>query len=177
MKQLTPELKHSILTHYTSTHHHQTLQQILSLHGVTASPRTVALWKQKWDGTIESLQHQSVTGRPRALSRAQVHRHIAVPIRNANRVSRTIHYTDLLPRVQQATSTSINLRTIQRYGKEDCKARSTRGKKRTADESKCNYTCDTNELHVLIERSTNEVAVCVCLTFLFYEHHLLHVNR
>jgi hypothetical protein len=145
MKDLTPELKHSVLTHYTSPHHHQTLQQILSLHGVTVSRRTVELWKQKWDGTIESLQHQAGAGRPRVLSRAQVSRHVATPIRNANRAGRTVHYSTLMEQVTESTAQTMSLRTLQRYGKEECKARSTRGQKRTADESKFNDTCDTHE--------------------------------
>jgi len=136
MKQLTPELKHSILTHYTSPHHHQTLQQILSLHAVSVSRRTVELWQQKWNGTIESLQRQAVSGRPRVLSRAQVSRHVATPIRNANRAGRTIHYSTMMEQVSVSSGKSMSLRTLQRYGKEECKAKSTRGQKRTADEGK-----------------------------------------
>jgi hypothetical protein len=76
MKQLTPEQKHSILTHYTSPNNNQTLNEILSLHDIQASRRSVEKWRKIWDGTISSLQHKPATGRPRVLSKAQVRRHI-----------------------------------------------------------------------------------------------------
>lgn len=145
MKQLTPELKHSILTHYTSPDNHHTLEQILALHSVSVSRRTIELWQLKWDGSIESLQHQSGAGRPRVLSRAEVIRHVAIPIRNANRAGRTINYSTLSQQVTDSTRKKISIRTLRRYGKEECKARSTRGQKRTVDESKYKHTYNINE--------------------------------
>lgn len=136
MKQLTPEVKHSILTHYTSPLNRDTLPAILSLHDVKASRRAVEKWRLQWNGSVASLQHNKGAGRPRVLSEAQVRRHIAAPIRNSNRAGRPIHYTQLLPSVQAATHTNVSLQTVQRYGKQDCNAKNIRGRKRTVDESK-----------------------------------------
>jgi IS5 family transposase len=136
MKQYTPQVKHSILTHYTSPANHDTLSTILSLHNISVTRRTVERWKNIWDGSIESLQHKEVKGRPRVLSKAEVRRHVGAPIRNANRSSRIIHYTSLLPQVRAVTSKNISLPTLKRYGKKELEAKQKKGKKRTADESK-----------------------------------------
>jgi hypothetical protein len=140
MKQLTPEVKHSILTHYTSPLNRDALPTILSLHDVSATRQSVEYWRKQWNGTIDSLRHKEGAGRPRVLSEAQVRRHIAAPIRNSNRTGRPIHYTQLLPSVQAATHTNVSLQTIQRYGKQDCNAKNIRGRKRTVDESKYIHT-------------------------------------
>jgi hypothetical protein len=100
----------------------------------------IRLWHRRWDGTPASLQEQQRSGRPRTLSRAQVQRHIATPIRAANRAHRAIHYSDLLPRVLAATGTSVSLRTVQHYGEQELGAKQQRGIKRTAEESKRHST-------------------------------------
>jgi hypothetical protein len=138
MKQPTPEQKHSILTHYTQRRKGETLTQILALHDVVASRRSVEKWRQRWNGTISSLQHRAASGRPRVLSKAQVLRHVAAPIRNANRAARAVRYPKLLPQVRAESHSNVSLRTLQRYGRDEGGGRKTRGKKRTADE--CEYT-------------------------------------
>ena len=82
------------------------------------------------------MYSQQGTGSARALSRAEVSRHIRAPILAANRAHRAIHYTDLLPRVRAATGTEVSLRTVRRYGEEELGAKKHRGIKRTAEESK-----------------------------------------
>lgn len=136
MKHPTPEQKHSILTHWSARRTGETLNQILALHDVTASRQAVVQWQRQWDGTVVSLQQKQKTGRPHKLSKAQISRHIAAPIRNANRASRPITYPKLLLQVQAATDTEISLRTIQRYGKEELGVKSKKGVKRTSDECK-----------------------------------------
>ena len=136
MKQPTPEQKHSVLTHCAARRDGETVEHILALHDVCASTRAVRKWRQQWNGTIASLQRQPTSGRPRVLSKAQVTRHITAPIRNANRAARAVRYTKLLPQVQAATQTDVSLRTLRRYGKEEARGHKTRGKKRTAEESK-----------------------------------------
>jgi len=138
MKQLTPEQKHSILTHYSARRMGETLEQILALHGVTASRRAVELWRKQWDGTITSLQRKPVSGRPHILSRTEVQRHIAVPIRRKNRSAQQVSYSHLVEPIQRKTGKRVSARTLQRIGKEELRGRKTRGKKRTADE--CQHT-------------------------------------
>jgi hypothetical protein len=135
MKHPTPEQKHSILTHYASRREGETLKQILALHDVVASRQAVAQWRQQWDGTIASLQRKPVAGRPRTLTPAEVRRHVAAPIRNANRAARAVRYTKLLPQVQAATGKSMSVQTLRRYGEQELGAKQHRGKKRTEEES------------------------------------------
>jgi hypothetical protein len=138
MKQLTPEQKHSILTHYSARRKGETLEKVLALHDVKASRRAVELWQKQWDGTIASLQHKPVPGRPHVLTPAEVQRHIAAPIRRKNRSTQRVRYTDLVESIQHKTGKQVSPRTIQRIGKNELRGRKTRGKKRTADE--CEYT-------------------------------------
>jgi hypothetical protein len=151
MKQPTPEQKHGILTHYAARREGETLKQILALHAVAATPRAVWQWRQQWDGTIASLQRKPVPGRPRILTPAEVRRHVAAPIRNANRAAREVRYTKLLPQVQDATGKSMSVQTLRRYGRKELQAKQHAGKKRTAEESECTDTCETCKACVVVE--------------------------
>lgn len=59
MQKLTPEQKHSILTHYTSRRDGETLDQIFALHGVKASRQSFFVWMKQWDGTPQCVTLQS----------------------------------------------------------------------------------------------------------------------
>jgi hypothetical protein len=61
---------------------------------------------------------------------------IARRVKAANRNHTAVHYTSLLPLVRAATDTTVSLRTIQRYGKEEAGIRDKRTKKRTQAERK-----------------------------------------
>jgi transposase len=139
MKQLTPEVKHSILTHYTSSHNNNTLEHILSLHDISISRRTVQNWLNKWNGTIESLQHEPVSGRPHILTTNEVYNYITAPIRRMNRSYKPVRYTKIANQVREKTGKNITDRTIRLIGKNKLGAKRTRGKKRTAEESKYEY--------------------------------------
>ena len=135
MPHVSAEAKHHILLEYSP---HDTTRSFAALarrHAVKGGAQVLRLWHSRWNGTPASLQEHSRPGRPRLLSRAQVARHIATPIRHANRAHRAVHYPDLLPRVHAATRTRVSLRTVQRYGEEELGAKQRRGKKRTAAES------------------------------------------
>jgi hypothetical protein len=77
-----------------------------------------------------------VAGR-RALSRAEVSRHVRAPILAANHKHSAVSYAQLLPEVQRKTGKALSVRTLRRYGKEELGARAKHTKKRTADESEC----------------------------------------
>lgn len=119
MPQLTPESKHEILIHYQSCQADQSADDIAAVHGIKGGRSTILKWLRRWDGTACSLERRPVTGRPRLLSKEQVTRHIAAPIRNASRSHRSMFYTQLLPQVQAATGVQLSLRTLQQYGKEE----------------------------------------------------------
>lgn len=136
MKQITPEVKHSILSHYTSPNNTQTLALILSLHQVNASRQAVESWRKTWDGSVESLKHRGGAGRPRILTKREVTRYIKRPIRDANRSSKCIRYSRVAQSVREKTGKGVSDRTIRRIGKEQLGGRKTRGRKRTAEESK-----------------------------------------
>lgn len=140
MPHLTAETKHHILLEYSP---HDTTRSFAALarrHTVKGGAQVIRFWHHRWDGTPASLQEQQRSGRPRALSRAQVQRHIATPIRAANRAHRAIHYSDLLPQVRAATDTQVSLRTVQHYGEQELGAKQKHGIKRTAEESKRHST-------------------------------------
>jgi hypothetical protein len=73
------------------------------------------------------------------LSRAQVVQHVQPRIRAANRKAKPIHYTDMLPLVQKATSKNISIQTLRRYGKQELGAKQKHVKKRTTAERKSTH--------------------------------------
>src|SRR6185312_9930961 len=140
MKHLTPDQKHSILLEYTPRSTTHSFAALAARHGVTGGARVLQRWHQRWNGTPHSLEHKAVTGRPRALSRREVQQHVRAPILRSNRAHKPVHYSKLLPQVQQRTGAKVSLRTLQRYGKEELGAMKRKGKKRTAEESECTQT-------------------------------------
>jgi len=140
MKHLTPEQKHSILLEYTPHSSSHSFSALAARHGVAGGARVLRRWHQRWNGTPHSLEHKAVTGRPRALSKREVQLHLRTPILRANRSHKPVHYTNLLPQVQQKTGAKVSLRTLRRYGKEELGATKRKGKKRTAEESERTQT-------------------------------------
>jgi len=140
MPHLSAEAKHHILLEYAPHDATRSLAALAARHAVKGGERVVRRWHQRWDGSPASLERKAGTGKARLLSRAQVQRHIATPIRAANRAHRAIHYTDLLPRVRAATGTEVSLRTVQHYGEAELGAKKHRGIKRTAEESQPHST-------------------------------------
>lgn len=104
------------------------------LHDVHASRRSVESWKTHWNGTIASLQRKNGSGRPAILTRTEVQRHIAAPIRKLNRSAKKAKYTKIATAVRLKSGKQVSDRTIQRIGKEQLGGRHIKGKKRTAEE-------------------------------------------
>ena len=136
MKQLTADHKHRILMEYAPYSHTNSFEALAVRTGGGVTKQLIQQWYRRWDGTSASLQHKAGAGRPRVLSRAQVARHIQPRIRSANRKHQAIHYPDILPAVRAATHSSVSLRSIRRYGKEQLGAKKKRTKKRTTRECK-----------------------------------------
>ena len=134
MSHLSAEAKHHILLEYTPGERGHGFKALAARHGVAGGAALLSKWHRRWDHTPQSLEERARSGRPRTLSSAQVRRHIAAPIRNANRAARAVSYPTLLPQVQAATHTNVSLTTIKRYGKEEQHATGKRGKKRTTEE-------------------------------------------
>lgn len=135
MKQLTAEQKHSILTHLQSRGKGVSADAIAAAHGVKGGRSRLHKWLQRWDGTSQSLERKPSSGRPRALTRAQVKRHIKPRILAANRRGEAIHYTTIHSAVQQATGSQVSIQTLRRYGKQELGVKQKRSTKRTASES------------------------------------------
>jgi hypothetical protein len=136
MKQLSADIKHQILLEYSPHDPSRSFAALAARHRIAGGKRTVQRWYQRWRRTPLSLKRRVGTGKLRMLTRNQIALNIGLPIRRANRAHRAVHYTALLPEVRQKTGKRISLRTLQRYGKEELKAKQKHTKKRTASESK-----------------------------------------
>lgn len=158
MKQLSDETKHAILLEYQPHSPTHGFAALAARHSIAGGRKTVERWHSRWNGTPASLKHQSGAGRPHALSKAEVSRHVRAPILAANRAHRAVHYTDLLPSVQQKTGKDVSLRSVQRYGKQELGARDKHSKKRTAQESQCMRTCKRRSAWLHVE---HEADLCV----------------
>jgi transposase len=152
MPHLSADAKHHILLEYASHSATHGFPALAARHAVAGGARTVQRWYQRWDGTPASLEEQPRTGRPRALSKAEVSRHVRAPILAANRSHRAISYTQLLPAVQAKTRVELSVRTLRRYGKEEHGAKHKHTKKRTAAESECIATSDRLHASASVER-------------------------
>lgn len=141
MPLFTPQLKHHILTQYQAHSRANSFAALARRYAVAGGGETVRIWHQKWNGSAASLQRKQASGRPRALSRAQVNNLIRTPIKNKNRAHTAVSYPQLLPAVQQKSGRPISLRTLQRYGKRDLGVTMKHSKKRTLAESQ--YTQHT----------------------------------
>jgi hypothetical protein len=134
--QLSAEAKHQILLQYqphSPTHNFSALALRNNIH---SGWKTIQRWYKKWDGTPHSLEHRKGAGRPRILSRQDVNRYIRAPILAANRKPKAIHYTSLLPLVEQKTQQKLSIRTLRNYGEKDLHVKDKHTIKRTQDESK-----------------------------------------
>jgi transposase len=135
MLTYTPQQKHIILSHYRVGDRTASFRALARRFAVQGGSTVIVRWHQRWDGTVQSLETKQRAGRPRALTRREVQQHVRMPILRANRAHKAVHYSALLPVVQQKTGKKLSLRTLRRYGKEELGVKQRRGKKRTADES------------------------------------------
>jgi hypothetical protein len=138
MSELTPDLKHHILTQYLPSSHDNSFAALAHRYNIKGGKRTIQRWYARWDGTPASLERRAGAGRHRLLSSAQIRDTITLPILNHNRAHRPVHYTELLSSVRTKTGTSVSLPTIQRYGKQIVRARDRSTRSLTAAE--CQYT-------------------------------------
>lgn len=156
MPHLTATAKHAILLEYAPRSSTHSFAALARRHSVKGGWRTIKNWHDRWDGTVQSLEREQGSGRPRILSSREVQQHIHAPILAANREHRAIHYTDLKQPIQQATGKNPSLRTIQRYGEKELEAKKKHTKKRTATESECRHACVIERASVCIEYGADE---------------------
>jgi hypothetical protein len=140
MTHLTPQHKHSILLEYQPRSRHHGFAALARRHGIKGGKQVLIKWHAAWNGTAASLEERRRSGRPRILSAREVKKYVAPPIRAKNRKAQAVHYTDVQPVVNKRTGKDASLRTIERYGLEELHGHCTRGKKRTAEESKSTHT-------------------------------------
>ncbi len=160
----TAQQKHNILTHYRAGVRGAGFHALARRFDVRGGGELVRLWYGQWDGTPKSLQDKPRSGRPRVLSTAQVQQHVRAPILRANRLYHQVRYSKLLPQVQANTGKQVGLSTMRRYGKQELGARSTRGKKRAADERKHACTHESLLLQLLLLVATHKLSM-FCWSF------------
>jgi transposase len=140
MPQLTPNEKHDILTLYSSDNSKYSMESLAHQYEIKDGKQTIWRWYHQWNGTPESLERKSGSGRPTILTSKEVKDNIQLPIRNKNRSSQPIHYPDLLPSITKKTGKKISVETIRRIGREQLGIKQKRTNKRTAVESKHTHT-------------------------------------
>lgn len=141
MVRFSPDFKHYILTQYQANLRGRGFSAVAQRFGVKGGSRTVRYWYSAWDGTPASLQRKPVSGRPRALTRAEVTRYIRTPIQRRNRAHLPIHYNEVHRTINEVTSKSPSIQTIRRYGRQELRARNKRTRKRTTQECKHRHIC------------------------------------
>jgi hypothetical protein len=161
---LSADTKHHILLEYAPCDTTRSFATLARRHAVQGGADVVRHWHDRWDGTPQSLERRSGSGKARTLTAAEVSRHIRAPILAANRAHRAISYTELLPQVQRKTGKELSLRTLQQYGKETLGVKHRHTRKRTAEESECIHTCErraASPVHELWAHSRCSVACLV----------------
>ena len=141
MKQFTAEQKHEIILEYQPHSPTHSFPALAARHAVAGGAETVRKWHQRWDGTAASLQHKKGAGRPRILTPSEIQHYVTVPIRHLNRAANRVRYTKVAVQVREKTGKHVSDRTVQRIGKEELGGKKTRGRKRSAEESKYTDTC------------------------------------
>jgi hypothetical protein len=136
MPHLTPNQKHNILTIYSSDKHKYSFPSLADEYKIRGGGRVIRRWYSQWDGTAQSLERKNGSGRPTILTSQQVNDLIRTPIRNKNRSFKPVHYTTLLPSIQQKSGTQVSIQTVRRIGRNELDAKQKRTKKRTARERK-----------------------------------------
>ena len=162
MSHLSAEVKHHILLEYAVHDSTRSFAALARRHAVKGGDKTISRWHSRWDGTPASLKEGVRSGRPRILSAEEVQQYIGAPIRVKRRAHRAVHYTDELGSVRAATGSELSLRTLQRYGKEECGIKHGRGKKRTAAERECTHTVGKGNAAVLQSLTVAKVSPSLC---------------
>jgi hypothetical protein len=139
MKHSPTQLKQHILTQYRRNCRGKGFKELAQKYGIKGGGRAIKYWYDRWDGTAASLEQKGGAGRPTILSREEVKQYITTPIRQKNRKTEPVHYTDVLGPLQEKTGKQLSLRTIQRYGKENERINLKKTKKRTVHERKCTH--------------------------------------
>jgi hypothetical protein len=140
MPHLTPKQKHDILKLYTPNDRNYSFESLARQYNIAGGCRVIQNWYYQWNGTPQSLERKKGSGRPTILTPQQVNDYIRTPIRNKNRSFKPIHYTQLLPSIQQKSSTQVSIQTVRRIGHQQLGARQKRTKKRTAVPQECKQT-------------------------------------
>ena len=118
MSEYSPKLKHKILSLYSPHQRGSGFDALAARFLIDGGGRTVQRWHERWNGTVESLQHKQGAGRPPLLSSEETKEHITDVVRAANQHRDPIHYPAIHSSAAADTDKQVSLRTIQRYGKE-----------------------------------------------------------
>jgi hypothetical protein len=136
MPHLTAQQKHDILKLYSPNDRTHSFAALAEQYNIKGGRQVVENWYHQWTGLPKSLERKKGSGRPTILTPQQVKDYIQIPIRNKNRSFKPIHYPQLLPSIQQKSSTQVSIQTVRRIGHQQLGAKQKRTKKRTAQECK-----------------------------------------
>jgi hypothetical protein len=164
MPKYSPELKHRILTRYTSDPDTNSYRSLSLLYGLAPDGRTIKRWKKQWNGTLASLRDKQRSGRPRLLTRQQVHSYIRQPVVASNRSHTPINYPTLHTRISQTNAAPVSLRSVQRYGASAVGIKPMTTRLKTAHESN---SVSQHTHHVPAHASSTGLTICsnVCMWF------------
>jgi hypothetical protein len=108
MSEFTPALKHHILQQYLPHSPDNSFAALAKRYDVKGGKSTVQRWYARWDGTPRSLERKPGSGRPRALSSAEIRANIHQPIQSRNRSHRPVHYPELWQSTISTTGKSVS---------------------------------------------------------------------
>jgi hypothetical protein len=162
MSQLGAETKHHILLEYSPDDPTRSFAALAERHEIAGGRQTVWLWHQRWDGTAESLERHSGSGRPRILSEEEVQQHVLEPVVAANRAHRPIHYPEVTAGIAAAAAAEPSPRTVRRYGHDECGIRDKHTIKRTEDECEYNRALRFASRCIVVALTLSEVSPVLC---------------
>jgi transposase len=139
MVKYSSSFKHNILCQYQPKQYGKGFESLARLHNVKGGRQTIQNWYQRWDGTINSLEHKQGAGRPTLLSSAQQKQYVLTPIRKKNTQHQGVNYRMIHENIKSKINKNISLRTIKRYGKEKLNIKKKKTKKYVKHECKFIY--------------------------------------
>lgn len=116
------------------------LRSVSRLFDLKGTGNTVKRWYHIWLKKNHEIKNKPKKGRTPILTRSQIDKYIARPIKEKNKKAEPVNYRMLLPQVRAKTKTQISLRTLQKYGKEKKGIKWKTVKKRTYHERRSAHT-------------------------------------
>lgn len=128
--------KQQLLKTYAQSRPRLSLRSLAKRFNIKGGHQLLKTWLDVWDGTVHSLEHKTGQGRPSIMSKEEVKELIGDKLIVKNRLHDPVHYTSLYPSIPRKIGHGISLRTVQRYGHNQQRAKVKTIIKRTEGERK-----------------------------------------